>query len=249
MPASNSYGIREVLGQLDGVGMAVALVLLLMSLVSWYLVFVKSARLWRVRRRNDEVVNGFWDASDLVDAGKRLRDQYDGEPAARLALGAILAAGHHQEHRARAERLGDQSSLSDIVVRALRQGLARENARLESGLAWLASIGATAPFVGLFGTVWGIYHALAGIGAGGVATLDKVAGPVGEALVMTAAGLAVAIPAVLAYNAFVRANRMLAAEFDGFAHDLHTYLTTGARLDVAASAVVPFKPAAQGKGK
>jgi biopolymer transport protein ExbB len=109
-------------------------------------------------------------------------------------------------------------------------------------LAVLASVGATAPFVGLFGTVWGIYHALIGIGFTGQATIDKVAGPVGEALIMTAFGIAVAVPAVLAYNFLLRAQRVVAQELDGFAHDLHAFLTTGVRLesgDRAAGAAVP----------
>jgi biopolymer transport protein ExbB len=111
----------------------------------------------------------------------------------------------------------------------LRRSIERSTARLESGLTVLASIGSSAPFIGLFGTVWGIYHALLAIGIAGQGTLDKVAGPVGEALVMTAVGLAVAIPAVLAYNAFVRANRMVLGELDGFAHDLFAFVSTGAR--------------------
>ena len=113
---------------------------------------------------------------------------------------------------------------------------------MDAGLSVLASVGATAPFVGLFGTVWGIYHALIGIGFTGQATIDKVAGPVGEALIMTAFGIAVAVPAVLAYNFLLRAHRLIAAELDGFAHDLHAYLTTDARrespgqmLDAAAA--------------
>jgi biopolymer transport protein ExbB len=103
-------------------------------------------------------------------------------------------------------------------------------------------VGSTAPFVGLFGTVWGIYHALIGIGASGKATLDSVAGPVGETLIMTAAGLAVAIPAVLAYNAFARSNRMVLSELDGFAHDLHAFLVTGAKLN-GTTAVRDVEPA------
>jgi biopolymer transport protein ExbB len=109
----------------------------------------------------------------------------------------------------------------ELVSRALGRALNDEMARLESGLTLLASVGATAPFVGLFGTVWAVYHALASIGVSGQSTLDKVAGPVGEALIMTALGLAVAIPAVLAYNAFVRANRLLVARLESLAHDLY----------------------------
>jgi len=246
MPETHSYGLQAFLGQLDAIGIGVVLFLLAMSLISWYLIFAKSWSNWRVRRRGDAVAARFWDAPNLKEAAQFLRDHHGAEPAARLGLGAILAAEHYQRHRSRAERLGDQSSLSDIVVRTLRQTLARENARLESGLSMLASIGAVAPFVGLFGTVWGIYHALLGISAGGIATLDKVAGPVGEALIMTAAGLAVAIPAVLAYNAFTRANRVTVAELDGFAHDLHTYLTTGAKLDAETVPAVPARTALKG---
>ena len=240
----SAYGLQDFLNHLDAVGAAAALCLLAMSLIAWYLIFTKAWRLRQVRRCGEAVIARFWAAPNLKQAADLLRDRYGAEPAARLALGAILASQHHQQHRARAERLGDRSSLSDLVVRSLRQSLTRETARLESGLAWLASIGAVAPFVGLFGTVWGIYHALLGIGAGGIATLDKVAGPVGEALIMTAAGLAVAIPAVLAYNAFARANRVIVAELDGFAHDLHTWLTTGARVDLEVAPVAPLKTAA-----
>jgi biopolymer transport protein ExbB len=238
--------LQAFFSQLDTIGIGVVLILFTMSLISWYLIFAKSWRTWQIRRRSDAIVGRFWDAPNLKEATHLLRDHYGAESAARLALGAILATQHHQQHRQRAERLGDQSSPSDLVVRTLRQTLSSENARLESGLSALASIGAVAPFVGLFGTVWGIYHALLGIGSGGIATLDKVAGPVGEALIMTAAGLAVAIPAVLAYNAFARANRVIMAEFDGFAHDLHVYLTTGAKVDIEAAPVTPLKPVAKG---
>ena len=126
--------------------------------------------------------------------------------------------------------LAAQIDRSELITRALRQRINEASARLESGLTFLASVGATAPFVGLFGTVWGIYRALLGIAAAGTIAIEKVAGPVGEALIMTALGLAVAIPAVLAYNAFTRVNRMVLAQLDGFAHDLHAYLTVGARL-------------------
>ena len=129
----------------------------------------------------------------------------------------------------------------------MRRVISRETARLESGLSVLASVGSVAPFVGLFGTVWGIYHALASISASGQATLDKVSGPVGEALIMTAFGLAVAIPAVLAYNALVRSNRNLLGQLENFAHDLHILLTTGAPLNggvAAGDAATAKTPAA-----
>jgi len=236
-------GLQGFLSQLDAVGFGAALVLLAMSLSSWYLIFAKAWHTWTVRRRSQAIVARFWDARNLTEAIDLLRNHYAADPAARLALGAIVAVQHYQQHCARAERLGDQSSVSDLVVRTLRQVLTRENGRLEAGLSVLASIGAVAPFVGLFGTVSGIYRALLGVGAGGLNTLDQVAGPVGEALIMTAAGLAVAIPAVLAYNAFARANRVTVAELDGFAHDLHTYLTTGAKLDMEPAPALPQRPA------
>ena len=117
-----------------------------------------------------------------------------------------------------------------MITRVLRGEITQVSSRLESGLTFLASVGSTSPFVGLFGTVWGIYHALMAIAGSGQVLIDKVAGPVGEALIMTAAGLAVAIPAVLAYNAFVRINRVTLAELDGFAHDLLALLVTGSRV-------------------
>jgi biopolymer transport protein ExbB len=242
----NSYGFSSFAQQLDAIGMLVALVLVVMSVITWYVIGAKALRIWRVRRRGEGIVNGFWDAASLTDALNRLRDRHSDEPAAQLAIGAISAAQHHQQHHSHAERIGERSTLDEFVTRSLRQAILRETAQLESGLTALASIGSTAPFVGLFGTVWGIYHALLGIASGGIATLDKVSGPVGEALIMTAAGLAVAIPAVLAYNALTRANRLVTAELDGFAHDLHTYLTTGSRVDLDGGAPVarmPVRPA------
>jgi len=129
--------------------------------------------------------------------------------------------------------LHDSLDVSDWVTRCLRNAMDEFTATLQSGLAILASVGATAPFVGLFGTVWGIYHALLSIGLSGQSTIDKVAGPVGEALIMTALGLAVAIPAVLGYNALVRGNKYILSKLNSFAHDLHAYFVTGARVSPA----------------
>ncbi len=239
----NPYGFATFVQQLDAIGITVALVLIAMSVTTWYLVAAKALRVWQVRRRAESIVTRFWDAPNLNEAMHLLRDHHSDEPAAQLATSAISAAHHHQHHRGQAERIGDRSTLDDFVTRALRQTILRETARLEAGLTALASIGSTAPFIGLFGTVWGIYHALLGIASGGIATLDRVSGPVGEALIMTAAGLAVAIPAVLAYNALTRANRLIIAELDGFAHDLHTYLTTGAKVDLDVTPGVTRMPA------
>ncbi len=135
----------------------------------------------------------------------------------------------HRRHT-HGNTLGGKLDTDEVITRALRKSIALSTAALESGLTVLASIGSTAPFVGLFGTVWGIYHALVNISVSGMATLDKVAGPVGEALIMTAFGLFVAIPAVLAYNAITRANRVELSELDAFAHDLHAWFATGSRI-------------------
>ena len=123
---------------------------------------------------------------------------------------------------------------SEFIDRALRQAVTRESSRLENGLTLLATVGSSAPFIGLLGTVWGIYRALIAIGASGKADIGAIAGPVGEALIMTAIGLFVAIPALLGYNFFVRSNRLTLAKFDEFAHDLHDYFATGARVGAAA---------------
>jgi biopolymer transport protein ExbB len=148
------------------------------------------------------------------------------EPFAHLASHAIYAQRHHAKYGAL--KLEEKGSTGAFVTRTIRKVIDEETAKLENGLTVLASIGSTAPFVGLFGTVWGVYHALVGIGLSvdGV-TINRIAGPVGEALIMTGLGLAVAIPAVLAYNAFVRGNRVYLSRLDAFAHDLFTFLSTG----------------------
>ena len=134
--------------------------------------------------------------------------------------------------------------MSDWIERCLRRTLDDHVAKAQSGLTVLASIASTAPFVGLFGTVWGIYHALLGIGAAGQVSIDQVAGPIGEALIMTALGLLVAIPAVLGYNALVRGNKAILHKLNRFAHDLHAYFVTGARVSSGADAkVLPMKKA------
>jgi biopolymer transport protein ExbB len=158
----------------------------------------------------------------------------------RLATRALAAAEHHQTHATHEGAV----SRDEFIARAMNRSLAEENAQLEKGLTVLASVGSVSPFVGLFGTVWGIYHALASISQSGQATLDKVAGPVGEALIMTAFGLAVAIPAVLAYNMLVRGNRNLIGQVEHFGDELHTLLTTGAVINsTAASAVAKDRSA------
>jgi biopolymer transport protein ExbB len=146
----------------------------------------------------------------LAAVERELQQHGADDPFSRLVHQGFAACDQYR--RRDRERLIEAGSAEEFLTRALSRAIERESARLESGLTFLASVSASAPFIGLFGTVWGIYHALIAIGLSGQGTLDKVAGPVGEALIMTALGLAVAIPAVLAYNAFTRANRILLSE-------------------------------------
>jgi len=224
-----------VFEQGDGVLIGVFLTLLLMSSLTWYLIIVKALWLRRVHGANNRFIQAFWDAADMqVVAGVASSDAVS--PLARLAQSGI-AGLEHFTCRSRA-RVGDACGVDEFLVRTLRNAMNREASHSSSGMTLLASVGSTAPFVGLFGTVWGIYHALVEISRVGSASMEMVAGPLGEALVATAAGLAAAIPAVLAYNAFNRANRVLAEEMDGFAHDLHAFLTTGACVTPANCALV-----------
>ncbi len=209
-----------VFRQGDGVLMSVFLLLLAMSVTSWWLILRRSLSRWSVRQANQQLSQASWDAPDL-DAAARLAEQHDA-PLARIARAGLDGLGHYRRNQNHA--LGQACGIDEFLVRTIRMALARETARLESGLTWLATVGSVAPFVGLFGTVWGIYHALVGIGAAGQITLAAVSGPIGEALVATAAGLAAAIPAVVAYNAFTRVNRVDSQEMDGFAHDFHAQL-------------------------
>jgi biopolymer transport protein ExbB len=173
-----------------------------------------------------------------------LRRGGDAFPYAELAA---QAANCHRHCETAGSQLGAHFSLPEQMERALRQQLSCIQAGMENGLTVLATTGATAPFVGLFGTVWGIYHALVAIGISGQAALEKVAGPVGEALIMTAAGLAVALPAVFAYNAFTRTNRVVLADLDAFAHDLHAFFTVGKPLVASTAQVHPLQPARRSK--
>ena len=206
----------------------VLLTLVFMSAAAWYWTIFNAIKNTRLKSYADRVVNAFWDAPNAQEAVRVMEEQPRSEPFSKIALDAAQAAAHHQRHDG--SRLAESLNRSEFVDRALRQAVTRESSRLQSGLTVLATTGSTAPFVGLFGTVWGIYHALIKIGSSGDASISAVAGPVGEALIMTAIGLFVAIPAVLAYNFFVRLNRVTNNQFDTFAHDLHDFFATGARV-------------------
>jgi biopolymer transport protein ExbB len=225
-----NYGIAHVWAQGDFVTRGIALVLLIMSVLSWTVIVVKSWNVVRLKRLTKNAEQAFWHSDDLADGVRKLgahASTPQDNPFLALALSGQEAADHHHQTQ---PHLHDRMDVSDWVTRCLKDTMDESVARMQSGLAILASIGSTAPFVGLFGTVWGIYHALLTIGATGQTSIDQVAGPVGEALIMTAFGLFAAIPAVLGYNALTRANKAVVSKLSRFAHGLHAFFVTGARL-------------------
>ena len=205
-------GLNKFWTASDGVGRAVALLLLAMSVAAWVVILWKGWLLRRARGDIARAVPAFWDAASL-DEGRARLAALDREHVLLPLLAAATA-------RPAAGTLESGGQLQAQLTRRLRDALHIGLAHLQFGQVLLASVGSTAPFVGLFGTVWGIYHALAGIAAAGSISIDKVSGPVGEALIMTAAGIAVAVPAVLAYNVFGKWVSACEAELEGFAHDL-----------------------------
>ena len=226
---NSQLGLLHVWTQGDWVTRIVFAALLLMSLASWIVILLKALGVVQAKRQAARV-EGFWHSSDMAEGLSKLGAD-DANPFRDLAIEGREAAAHHRATRA---QLHDSLDASDWISRALRNSIDSTAGKLQAGLAILASVGSTAPFVGLFGTVWGIYHALMKIGAAGQASIDQVAGPIGEALIMTALGLAVAIPAVLGYNALVRGNKHILAKLGRFAHDLHAYHVTGARVTAAS---------------
>ncbi len=226
MEASN--GLLTLWQQGDWLTRMVALVLLCMSVASWVVMVLKVLDLTRLRRIAKQV-NSFWDCPDY-DAGLQSLNTTQGfNPFHALALQSQQALNHLQTGGTR-PHLHEALDADEWVGRAIQNAIDDGAARLQSGLAILASVGSTAPFVGLLGTVWGIYHALIKIASTGQSTMDQVAGPIGEALIMTAVGLLVAIPAVLGYNALVRGNKTVLQQLKRFARDVHALHVTGARV-------------------
>ncbi|MEN9902440.1 MAG: hypothetical protein RL651_1104 [Pseudomonadota bacterium] len=205
-----------------------AITLLVMSIISWTVIIAKGLGVQRAKKQAAAVQN-FWHSTDL-EHGLQALDTEKGQanPFKQLAVEGQSAMQHHRHSD---KQLHDSLDLSDWMTGSLSNAIDDAKDRLSQGLALLASIGSTAPFVGLFGTVWGIYHALLTISDAGSAGLDKVAGPVGEALIMTAFGLVVAIPAVLGYNALVRGNAFIVGKLNRFAYDLHAFYVTGNRIE------------------
>ena len=241
-PNLTSTGLAHVWTQGDAITRAVALALLLMSLTTWVVFLLKGLDLLAHRRRA-RTCERFWRCAGLSDGlalfGHRAHDPFRALVADSIGfahrLGSLPRAGCAP---------AVPGDMSDWIERCLSRSLEDAAQRAQSGLTVLASIASTAPFVGLFGTVWGIYHALLGIGSAGQVGIDQVAGPIGEALIMTALGLLVAIPAVLGYNLLVRGNKGVQHQLRRFGSDLHAYLVVGARVTGEGEVCFPTAPPA-----
>jgi biopolymer transport protein ExbB len=221
----NPYGLGALWAQGDFVARGTLLILVIMSMGSWYILITKLYESLKISSQAKEARIGFFKAGTLSDAVKTLKDG----SAFRFIAESGVAAGEHHEGA-----LTENIDRNTWVTTSVQRSIDDVQSRLQDGLAVLATVGSTAPFVGLFGTVWGIYHALTAIGIAGQASIDKVAGPVGEALIMTAIGLAVAVPAVLGYNWLVRRNKVNMESVRNFGADLHGVLM-GARMKAGGS--------------
>jgi len=243
-PVANPYGVTALINNGDWLSHFVLIVLAVMSLFSWYVILTK---LWDQRKLKQSAKiaeRQFWTAPSVKDGVERLKK---GDEYRIIAEEGLRAQSHHDG------RLTDRIDLNEWITMSLQRSTNNASTRLQSGLGLLASVGSTAPFVGLFGTVVGIIKALVGIGLSGQPSIDKVAGPVGEALIMTAFGLIVAVPAVLGYNWLVGRNKTVLDGLRNFASDLHAYLVGGARIagpePAAARATAAPAPAAAAVGR
>jgi biopolymer transport protein ExbB len=223
----NPYGLEALWKQGDFVSKGTLIILVIMSMGSWYIMFVKVWEQMKLFRQARTVQSSFWGASSVPEGVEALRK---GTPFRFIAESGVSATEHHEG------KLLEQIDLNTWVTMSIQRAVDNVSSRLQDGLAFLATVGSTAPFVGLFGTVWGIYHALTAIGIAGQASIDKVAGPVGEALIMTAFGLAVAVPAVLGYNWLVRRNKVALEHLRAFSADLHMVLMSGMMRRAATAA-------------
>ena len=239
----NPYGLGALWQGGDPIARSVLILLLIMSLASWYVMLTKLWDQSKLKKSAKIAEKQFWTAPSVKDGVERLPK---GDEFRLIAEDGLRAASHHDG------RLTDRIDLNEWITMSLQRSVDGVNSRLGGGLGLLATVGSTAPFVGLFGTVWGILNALVSIGVAGQASIDKVAGPVGEALIMTAIGLFVAVPAVMGYNWLLGRNKSLQESLRNFASDLHAYLVSGARMvteGVAGGGARPVaaKSAAVGK--
>jgi biopolymer transport protein ExbB len=223
----NKFSPRELIINSDWVTRSVLILLAIMSIGTWYILIVKLVEQTRLNGQATKAEQGFWTAASVQDGAGRL----DKNSAFRMIVEDGLRAAEHHEGT-----MTDQIDLHDWVTMSLQRSVESINGRLQGGLAFLASVGSTAPFVGLFGTVWGILNALVGIAIAGQASIDKIAGPVGEALYMTAFGLFVAVPAVLFYNWLLRRNKVIMDRVRNFAADLHAVLIGASKVGKSAAA-------------
>jgi len=227
---SNPYGLAALWAGGDIIARSVLILLLIMSLASWYVMLTKLWDQGKLKKSARVVEKQFWTAPTVKDGVDRLKK---GDDFRGIAEDGLRAASHHDG------RLTDRIDLNEWITMSLQRSTDQVNSNLTKGLGLLATVGSTAPFVGLFGTVWGILNALVGIGIAGQASIDKVAGPVGEALIMTAIGLFVAVPAVMGYNWLLGRNKVLQDALRNFASDLQAYLVGGVRVGSEAGGVRP----------
>src|SRR6202047_2621368 len=230
----NPYGLQALWAGGDPVARSVLILLAIMSLASWYVILTK---LWDQRKLKQSarvVEKQFWTAPSIKDGVERLKK---GDDFRAIAEDGLRAASHHDG------RLTDRIDLHEWITMSLQRAVDQINSKLNGGLGLLATVGSVAPFVGLFGTVWGILNALVAIGIAGQASIDKVAGPVGEALIMTAIGLVVAVPAVMGYNVLLRRNKTVQERVSHFTHELHASLISGVKMGLG----MDKPPAAVGK--
>jgi biopolymer transport protein ExbB len=232
----NPYGLQQLWAQGDYVAKTTLIVLLVMSAASWWVIITKLWDQHKIRAQAKQAEKEFWNAGSIKQAIETLKGKNNAFRA--IAEDGLRAAQHHEG------RLTDQIDLHEWISQSLQRALDQITNYLQGGLPLLASVGSTAPFVGLFGTVWGILNALISIGVAGQASIDRVAGPVGEALIMTAIGLVVAVPAVLGYNLLLRRNKVVIDKLKYFATDLHAYLLSGARVGGPESTKAPARPVA-----
>ena len=223
----NPYGLEALWKQGDFVSKGTLIILVIMSMGSWYIMFVKVYEQYKLFREAAKVKASFWSSGSVAEGAAAMKE---GSPFKFIAESALEASKHHEG------KLLETVDFNEWVTMGIQRAVENVGSRLQDGLAFLATVGSTAPFVGLFGTVWGIYHALTAIGIAGQASIDKVAGPVGEALIMTAFGLAVAVPAVLSYNWLVRRNKVAMEHLRAFSADLHLVLVSGAGKKAGAKA-------------
>jgi biopolymer transport protein ExbB len=226
----NPYGLQALWLQGDFIAKGVLILLALMSAYSWFIIFTKWWEQRRLLKQAAEADKNFWAADNIKNGVGKLTGK--GNIFKAIASEAIDSAEHHDS------RMTQEVPLHEWIDNVIARGVARIGSALQTSLPFLATTGSTAPFIGLFGTVWGIYHALVAIGVAGQASIDKVAGPVGEALIMTAIGLAVAVPAVLGYNYLLGRNKLIMEKVKLFASDLEQVIVSGSRVEGTAAKVI-----------